>query len=241
MTRLIQKIRTKIGQMDLLSDMWNIGFVTEDIADVVKSDKLHIHWLKHNYTDRWFADPFLLEVTEKQIIVLVEEFCYKIRKGRIARLVISRPDYVLQDMKIVLEMPYHLSFPVICQKDGKTLVFVEVKTRSNLNCGHPFEAINVRKMQKIMLAIPVYIEKNDISCSNYRIDLIAVIGLVNLNPITLRPIFTIVVISSPSIVTFGNHIYIELFGLCCLIAFKGAFHYISIVGEIYITYIFAVF
>ena len=26
--------------MDLLSDMWNIGFVTEDIADVVKSDKL---------------------------------------------------------------------------------------------------------------------------------------------------------------------------------------------------------
>ena len=55
--------------MDLLSDMWNIGFVTEDIADVVKSDKLHIHWLKHNYTDRWFADPFLLEVTEKQIIV----------------------------------------------------------------------------------------------------------------------------------------------------------------------------
>ena len=133
MTRLIQKIRTKIGQMDLLSDMWNIGFVTEDIADVVKSDKLHIHWLKHNYTDRWFADPFLLEVTEKQIIVLVEEFCYKIRKGRIARLVISRPDYVLQDMKIVLEMPYHLSFPVICQKDGETFVMPECALSGELN------------------------------------------------------------------------------------------------------------
>ena len=108
MNSVIQKLRTRVGQIDLLSDMWNIGFVTEDIADVVKSDKLHIHWLKHNYTDRWFADPFLLEVTEKQIIVLVEEYCYKIRKGRIARLVISRPDYVLQEMKIVLEMPYHL-------------------------------------------------------------------------------------------------------------------------------------
>lgn len=58
----------------------------DDIADVIKSDKLNIHWMKHSYTDRWFADPYLLEVTDKQIVVLVEEFCYKLRKGRIADL-----------------------------------------------------------------------------------------------------------------------------------------------------------
>ena len=91
-------------------------------------------------------------------------------------------DYLKKSKFEILERNWHCSKDAevdIIAKDGKTLVFVEVKTRSNLNCGHPFEAINVHKMQKIMLAIPVYIEKNDISCSNYRIDLIAVIGKEN--------------------------------------------------------------
>lgn len=105
--------------------MWNLGFVTDDVADVIKSKHLNIQWMKHEYKDRWFADPYLLEVTDKQIVVLVEEFCYKIRKGRIAKLVVSRPDYVLQDMKIVLEQSTHLSFPVIYEKDGQVYVMPE--------------------------------------------------------------------------------------------------------------------
>lgn len=111
--------------MILRSDMWNLGFITDDISDVIKSDRLNIHWMKHNYNDRWFADPYLLEVTDKQIVVLVEEFSYKLRKGRIARLVVSRPDYVLQDMKIILELPTHLSFPVIYRKDNEVYVMPE--------------------------------------------------------------------------------------------------------------------
>lgn len=118
-------IFSKKDRMILRSDMWNLGFMTDDIADVIKSDKLNIHWMKHSYTDRWFADPYLLEVTDKQIVVLVEEFCYKLRKGRIARLVVSRPDYVLQEMKIILELPTHLSFPVIYQKDREVYVMPE--------------------------------------------------------------------------------------------------------------------
>lgn len=105
--------------------MWNLGFVTDDVADVIKSKHLNIQWMKHEYKDRWFADPYLLEVTDKQIVVLVKEFCYKIRKGRIAKLVVSRPDYVLQDMKIVLEQSTHLSFPVIYEKDGQVYVMPE--------------------------------------------------------------------------------------------------------------------
>ena len=53
----------------------------------------------------------------------------------------------------ILDRNWHCSKDAevdIIAKDGKTLVFVEVKTRSNLNCGHPFEAINLKKMQKIM-------------------------------------------------------------------------------------------
>lgn len=89
--------------------------------------------MKHDYKDRWFADPYLLEVTDTKIVVLVEEFCYKIRKGRIAKLVVSRPDYVLQDMKIILEQPTHLSFPVIYEKDGQVYVMPENSKGGGIN------------------------------------------------------------------------------------------------------------
>lgn len=126
-------IFSKKDRMILRSDMWNLGFVTDDVADVIKSKHLNIQWMKHEYKDRWFADPYLLEVTDKQIVVLVEEFCYKIRKGRIAKLVVSRPDYVLQDMKIVLELPTHLSFPVIYEKDGQVYVMPENSKSGGIN------------------------------------------------------------------------------------------------------------
>jgi len=125
-------IFSKKDRMILRSDMWNLGFITDDVADVIKSDSLNIHWMKHNYTDRWFADPYLLEVNDKEIIVLVEEFCYKLRKGRIVRLVIRRSDYVLQDMKIVLELPTHLSFPVIYEKNGDVYVMPENSKSGNI-------------------------------------------------------------------------------------------------------------
>lgn len=121
------------GRRVLRSDMWNLGFIEEDVANVIKSERLNIHWMKHNYKDRWFADPQLLEVTDTQIVVLVEEFWYKIRKGRIAKLVISRPDYVLQDMKIILELPTHLSFPVIYEKDGQVYVMPENSASGGIN------------------------------------------------------------------------------------------------------------
>lgn len=126
-------IFSKKDRMILRSDMWNLGFVTDDVADVIKSDHLNIQWMKHDYKDRWFADPYLLEVTDTKIVVLVEEFCYKIRKGRIAKLVVSRPDYVLQDMKIILEQPTHLSFPVIYEKDGQVYVMPENSKGGGIN------------------------------------------------------------------------------------------------------------
>ncbi len=62
-------IFSKKDRMILRSDMWNLGFVTDDVADVIKSNHLNIQWMKHEYKDRWFADPYLLEVTDKQIVV----------------------------------------------------------------------------------------------------------------------------------------------------------------------------
>lgn len=37
----------------------------------------------------------------------------------------------------------------VVAKDGKVLVFVEIKTRRNLSCGYPEEAINANKRKRL--------------------------------------------------------------------------------------------
>lgn len=65
----------------------------------------------------------------------------------------------------------------IIAKDKNTLVFVEVKTRSSLNFGHPFEAIDSKKVKKIYMAGLAYLEQTKVDYKNYRIDAVSVIDL----------------------------------------------------------------
>ncbi len=63
--------------------------------------------------------------------------------------------------------------------DNNTLVFIEVKTRTNLNYGHPFESVSKIKIQKIQKAILAYLSNCKIKYKSYRFDGIAIIGLNN--------------------------------------------------------------
>lgn len=56
-------------------------------------------------------------------------------------------------------------------------MFVEVKTRKTLNSGHPFEAIDKRKIEKIYLGVLKYTGEKNIK--NWRIDAVAIIGTVS--------------------------------------------------------------
>ena len=58
--------------------------------------------------------------------------------------------------------------------DKKTLVFVEVKTRNSLICGHPFEAITKTKFNHIRQGVLMYLKENN-GYKNYRIDAISVL------------------------------------------------------------------
>jgi len=60
--------------------------------------------------------------------------------------------------------------------DKKTLVFVEVKTRSSTEYGYPAEAINTRKIKKMKTLAAIYLnEKNNLKFNSFRFDAIAVI------------------------------------------------------------------
>lgn len=100
---------------------YNIGFVKNNLESVIEGAPIDVVWLKHSYTDRWFADPFILDITNTEIIVLVEEWYDPIQRGRISRLTIDKQSYELKDLKVVLDNGTHLSFPAIERMGGTDL------------------------------------------------------------------------------------------------------------------------
>lgn len=61
--------------------------------------------------------------------------------------------------------------------DGDYIVFVEVKARLSQKFGHPFDAIDERKQQKIHAVASLYMVKNQKYGTNCRFDAISILGL----------------------------------------------------------------
>lgn len=79
----------------------------------------------------------------------------------------------------ILEKNFHYSRYAeidIIAKDKDTIVFVEVKTRTTAEFGHPFEAVNHKKLLNILKAGLAYLKTTKESHKNYRIDVIGVLG-----------------------------------------------------------------
>lgn len=62
----------------------------------------------------------------------------------------------------------------IVAKKGGTLVFVEVRTRSDNVFGHPFESFTKAKINKVVKASRLFLSDHKIFCNEYRYDAIAV-------------------------------------------------------------------
>ncbi len=135
----------------LSSEVWNIGFVQNDIKGILKEEQLKVKWLKHNSKDRWFADPFILDVTDDEIHVLVEEFYEPIQRGRISRLIIDKETYELKKLDVVLELPTHLSFPAIIRKDNHIYIYPENGESGELNLYQYLPAANECRKVKDLL------------------------------------------------------------------------------------------
>lgn len=108
----------------LQESSWLLG-ICENGYENLKAGQ--IHWIDNGEykTKKWFADPFILEYDEKQITLLVEEFDYKIHRGRLARLFVDRSTWTVTDCKIILDLETHLSFPMIWKENGHVYVCPE--------------------------------------------------------------------------------------------------------------------
>ena len=116
-------LKTQIKK--LTAERWNVGFIQNSTEDIINGKTIDVKWIIHKYKNSWFADPFVLEVTEKEIILLVEEFYRPINKGRISKLTIDRATNVLLKCDIILELPTHLSFPLIIRKESNLEDFIK--------------------------------------------------------------------------------------------------------------------
>ena len=63
----------------------------------------------------------------------------------------------------------------IIAQDGKTTVFVEVKTRTSTNDGQPFEAVDLRKQEKITRIALAWLKKHDRLEQPARFDVVSIL------------------------------------------------------------------
>lgn len=63
----------------------------------------------------------------------------------------------------------------IITKDNETIVFVEVKTRSNESFGQPFESVDYRKQERLKKIALYYLKQNGME-SPVRFDVISILS-----------------------------------------------------------------
>lgn len=110
----------------LMHYTWDLayGVYSEEILhEGLKNTKLNN--VKNPYSNKWFADPFILEEDSTSIQFLVEEFDYSVGRGRIARILVDKREKEIKECSIILDLPTHLSFPVIYRVDNEIYVHPE--------------------------------------------------------------------------------------------------------------------
>ena len=85
--------------------------------------------------------------------------------------------YLISEGLEILERNYRCEYGEIdlIAKDGETIVFVEVKTRSSSNYGLPEEAVDALKQEHIVASAENYLIENSFK-ENWRVDVVSIIG-----------------------------------------------------------------
>ena len=128
---------------------WAVGFCHNSLDEIMQGEPLRIALLKHGEKGRWFADPFILETSDAEIKLLVEDFSVEEKRADIAELTIDANDFRLKERKTVLRENVHLSFPFILEKDGRQWVLPE-QSHANALRLYAFENGSLKAAKVVM-------------------------------------------------------------------------------------------
>ena len=145
--------KTYIRKLSLFH--YNIGFFNLE-QDLLSKEIPDIKWMQHSYRDRFFADPFILSITNDEIKVVVEDFEYRTWQGSIALLSIDRKTLELKSRKIILELDTHLSFPFVFRRNEDELFIIPENSASGSLSAYQFDTVSetVKKVS-ILTDMPV--------------------------------------------------------------------------------------
>lgn len=95
-------------------------------------------------------------------------------KGRLGEEIAFK--YIVSNGGDVIEKNYRTKMGEIdlIVRTNNELVFVEVKSRSNINYGYPSESVNYKKKRKIINVAKYYILENSLDNLSIRFDVIEV-------------------------------------------------------------------
>lgn len=62
----------------------------------------------------------------------------------------------------------------IIAREKSALCFIEVKTRKTLRFGHPYEYVNKKKQQKIILTAQTFLSKKNLHSEEIRFDVVSI-------------------------------------------------------------------
>jgi hypothetical protein len=109
--------RDLVGTSPVGKESWAIGIIREPVRNLLTwNTPLQVQWLVPP-DGRFFADPFLISKDDVHYIFF-EDFNYHIERGHIG--VIETRDWLnFSEPRMVLEQPYHLSYPYVFEHDGR--------------------------------------------------------------------------------------------------------------------------
>lgn len=145
---------------------YNIGFIKKDINKLFESgiEENDIFWLKHNYKDRFFADPFLWKIDADYFYILVEEYLFKEEKGKITLLTVDKTTFTLVKKDIIIEEDFHLSFP-FCNLNDNNILVESIESSKTFSYDIDLSTNKILKrnlVSKIPLVDPVrFIDRNN--------------------------------------------------------------------------------
>ena len=97
-----------------------------------------------------------------------------IQKGRAGESIALR--YLINNRANILETNYRINSGEIdiIAKINEELLFIEVKSRTSIKFGYPAEAVDYRKIRKIVNTAKYYILKNNLNNVPIRFDVIEI-------------------------------------------------------------------
>jgi hypothetical protein len=131
-TSLSAKIGGRLRKLSSIQAHWRIGWrwtAGDDVATRLAWPVAPYSFLRDD-AKRFYADPFIFW-QGGVAHVFCEEFPYATRKGVISVFAIGQ-DGVIGSPRVVLERPYHLSYPMVFERDGAILMIPETSANRTI-------------------------------------------------------------------------------------------------------------